>query len=355
MENVVIIPVVVAKDGPRLVVADVELRPRSLKELGLVEADLEEFVRKNVQVLFPDDDETLLIVGQQARNTAGGRADLVGVDSTGAIVLIELKRDAADMSARKEPFEFQAIRYAANYALIQSPEKLVDLLFAPYIERHRAEFTVQELTSHELATRTLGDFLEKNNAKPTFNGRQRIILIASDFDPQTLSACAWLATNKIDIRCLRVQPCELSGQALLLVEQVIPPARIEEYFVPVADASGTPKAPTSTGTGTRQALPRMSQLLDWGLVSPGDAVHIRGHVDKPATILDAKRVRMDGRDENFNEWGQSVTGWSAINIYEWAIHTKTGKTLDALRREKIEELERGNGTVPEEKPGLTHG
>jgi hypothetical protein len=350
MENVVVIPVVVAKDSPRLALADVELRPRSLKELALVEADLEEFVRKNVQVLFPDDDETLLIVGQQARNAAGGRADLVAVDSNGAIVLIELKRDATDISARKEPFEFQAIRYAANYALIQTPEKLVELLFAPYIERHRHEFAVQELTSHELAARTLGDFLDKNNAKPTFNSRQRIILIASDFDPQTLSACAWLAANKIDVRCLRVQPCELSGQALLLVEQVIPPARLEEYFVPVADVSGSSKAQTGSGTGTRQALPRMSQLLDWGLVAPGDSVHIRGHAEKPATILDAKRVRMDGQDVSFNDWGQSVTGWSAINIYEWAIHTKTGKTIDALRREKIEELERGNGAAHEAKP-----
>ncbi|MEX0703052.1 MAG: hypothetical protein WD069_13235 [Planctomycetales bacterium] len=355
MENVVVIPVVVAKDSPRLGVADVELRPRTLKDLGLVEADVEEFVRKNVQVLFPDDDETLLIVGQQARNAAGGRADLVAVDSAGAIVLIELKRDATDMNARKEPFEFQAIRYAANYALIQTPEKLVELLFAPYIERHRAEFAIKELTSHELATRTLGDFLDKNNAKPTFNGWQRIILIASDFDPQTLSACAWLATNKIDIRCLRVQPCELSGHVLLLVEQVIPPARIQEYFVPVADASGTPKAPTGTGTATRQALPKMGQLLDWGLLSAGDLVYIRGHDDKPATILDAKRVQIDGRDVNFNEWGRSVTGWSAINIYEWAIQTKTGKTLDTLRREKIEELERGNGAAPEAKIGLTNG
>src|SRR6516162_3258335 len=138
MENVVVIPVIVAKDGPRLGLADVELHPSSLKALGLVEADLEEFVRKNVQLLFPEGDETLLIVGQQARNVSGGRSDLVAIDSNGAIVLIELKRDAADISARKEPFEFQAIRYAANYADL-TPDTLVDRLFGPYIEHYRKE------------------------------------------------------------------------------------------------------------------------------------------------------------------------------------------------------------------------
>lgn len=345
MENVVVIPVVVAKegakDGPRLALATgVELIPRSLQELGLKEADVEEFVRKNVEVLFPDEDETLLIVGQQVHNAAGGRADLVAVDSNGAIVLIELKRDAADISARKEPFEFQAIRYAASYATIETTEMLVERLFAPYIARHRKEFPAQELTPHELARRTLKDFLDNNKATPTFNARQKIILIAADFDAQTLSACAWLAANKIDIRCLRLQPHELSGQALLLIEQVIPPARLENYFVSVAEASESSKAATGPGTGTRQSLPRMPKLLEWGLISPGDSLYINGHPDKPATIKDAKRVTANGQEMSYNGWGKSVTGWSAVGIYELAVHQKSEKTLAALRSEKLEELEK---------------
>jgi hypothetical protein len=84
-------------------------------------------------------------------------------------------------------------------------------------------------------------------------------------------------------------------------------------------------------------------MLEWGLISPGDSVQIRDHAERPATIVDAKRVRDNGHEMSFNDWGQSVTGWSAINIYEWTIHEKTGKTLDALRREKIDELEHATG------------
>jgi hypothetical protein len=302
-----------------------------------------------VQLLFPEGDETLLIVGQQARNVSGGRSDLVAVDSNGAIVLIELKRDAADISARKEPFEFQAIRYAANYADL-TPDTLVERLFAPYIERYRKEFSVQELTSHELARRTLHEFVLKNNAMATFNDRQRIILIAADFDPQTLSACAWLAKNSIDIRCLRLQPYEFSGQVLLFVEQLIPPARLEEYFVRVADAGGAVSPVSDSGAGPRQALPRMNQIIEWGLVSPGDTVYIRDHDERPASILDANRVRENGHDIPLNDWGKSVTGWSAINIYEWTIDKKSGKTLDALRRQKLTELEGANGASQQGSP-----
>jgi hypothetical protein len=47
----------------------------------------------------------------------------------------------------------------------------------------------------------------------------------------------------------------------------------------------------------------------------------------------------------FNEWGTAVTGWSAINIYKWIY--KDGKSLDELRRAKMQELadqtERNNG------------
>lgn len=314
--------------------------PQSLKDLGLTESDLEEFVRTHVDKLFPEDDETLLVVGQQARNTSGGRADLIAVDAGGKIVLIELKRDLGDMAVRRERFEFQAIRYAANYALIDSPEDLVDRLFAPYVERYRTEFTGStELTSVDLATRRLRDFLEKNQAGQSFNSRQRIVLIASEFDPQTLSACAWLASNDIDIRCLRLQPHDLAGQTLLVVEQVIPPPALSDYFVSVVEAKGHAVPRLAQDKQARQALPRMGQLMERGLVAAGDSIYIREHAERAATIVDANRVNSGGKELSFNAWGQAVTGWSAINIYEWAIHQKTKKSLDELRRVKMLELE----------------
>ena len=132
-----IIPVTVQQE----IVPSGEFEALNLRALNLTEAILEEFVRTNIDLIRDIlNERSLLVVGQQVENTERGRSDLVAVDAEGNIVLIELKRDIEDILGRREPFEFQAIRYAANYARIDSAERAVELLFAPYIERHRDEY-----------------------------------------------------------------------------------------------------------------------------------------------------------------------------------------------------------------------
>lgn len=329
-----------AHEGIGHIILRNDVEPLTLKGLNIKEAVLEEFVRKNIQVLFPEE-ETLLIVGQQPKNKAGGRADLVAVDGDGNIVLIEIKRDVEDIVGRKEPFEFQAIRYAANYALIATPQDLVQKLFAPYIEKHKEEFELRGLTPSELAARLLLGYLRENNAENTFNVRQRIVLIASSFDPQTLSACAWLAQNKIDIRCLRLSPIKYQEQYFFNIEQIIPPPSLDQYFVEIADSRNIQingDKPTGTSAG-KANLPKMPQLFEWKLVASGDPIYIKGHELDQAQILDRDHVKYRDQLMTYNAWGQKVTGWSAINIYEWTIHEPTGQTLDELCRNKQQAIE----------------
>lgn len=120
-----------------------EFEPTTFKKLGLKEADIEEFIRNSIEVLFISEnaqeasDESLLIVGQQVLNVQKGRSDLTAVDGNGHLTLIEIKRDVEDIGHRKEALEFQAIRYAASLATVKTPEQLVELVYAPYVEKHR--------------------------------------------------------------------------------------------------------------------------------------------------------------------------------------------------------------------------
>lgn len=166
----------------------------TFSELSMTESDLEEIIRNSIDMIC-DDEESMLIVGQQVKNEKNGRSDLTAIDNEGNIVLIEIKRDRRDIEGRKEAFEFQAIRYAASYATIESTDDLVKKVYAPYIEKHRSEFELGELTSYELGIRILNEFLSVNEAENSFNKKQRIILVASDFDEQTLSAVSWLNSN----------------------------------------------------------------------------------------------------------------------------------------------------------------
>jgi len=346
-----IVPIKLQQNGNKTVVNRGEVNQQTMKELGLTEADLEEFIRKNVEILFPDDEETLLIIGQQVRNQAAGRADLVAVDGDGNIVLIELKRDKEDTTARKEPFEFQAIRYAANYALIKTQQDIVQQLFAPYIERHKEDSEFQELanglTASELATRRLDEFLQNNQAQGTLNHRQRIILIASSFDRQTLSACAWLASNGIDMRCMAVAPLQYDQQSFFKIEQIIPPPSLEDYFVNIESTSRGANSLSNKTTQSRRVLPRMEELLKWNLVAPGDRLYIKGYKSEVAEIVNHVYVKYKQQELKYNDWGKRITGWSAINIYECTIHEKKKETLDSLRREKLKELSPTSTAEPE--------
>lgn len=292
-----VVPIVLGDEpAGRLKVApaEVEIKDLTFAQMGVQEDDLEEFIRRNIDIVFPD--ETLLVVGQQVVNEGRGRADLVAIDAASSVVLIELKRDAGDIQSRAEQLEAEEV---------------------------------------------LAEFLERNQVRSDeFNRRQRIVLVASSYKEEVLSACAWLSRGGIDIRCLTLSPIACKGQNFLVVEQIIPPTKLEEYFVAVAErgrrrSTLVGSTPSERRRGT---LPRMRALIDWGIIKPGDKLYIKNHPEAIAVIVDAETVTSGGEQLRFNDWGTKVTGWSAINIYEWAVLASADRTLDELRRQRMEEI-----------------
>ena len=314
---------------------DIEIENKSFKSLCLKEENIEEFLRKNIEVLI--DDETLLVVGRQVTNKENGRSDLTAVDEDGNLVLIEIKRDIDDIKLRKEPFEFQAIRYAASYAKIKSVDELVDKVFADYIEKYKEEFDLGALTANEKAVRVLSEFLEKNNATKTFNQNQRIILIASTVDPQTLSAVAWLISNNVDISCFSLSPLKIGDGLFIEINKVLPPQMIEDFYVDIHDQKKPSTLEKTTNSITRTYLPRMDKLFEWGLIKKDDTVEIKNFENSEAKVNDSRSVVYQGETMTYNQWGEKVTRWSAVNIYEWTLIKGDTRTLDQLRKEKMKE------------------
>lgn len=193
----------------------VKIEAVTFTELGIQESEIEEILRTGIDMLC-DDEESMLIIGRQVKNEKLGRSDLTAVDNNGNIVLIEIKRDRKDIENRKEAFEFQAIRYAASYATIEGTDDLVKKVYAPYIEKYRSEFELGELTSYELGIRKLNEFLKVTGSENNFNKKQKIILAASDYDEQTLSAVAWLNSNNVDMSCFKLIPYKIGNEVYIL-------------------------------------------------------------------------------------------------------------------------------------------
>lgn len=311
-----------------------ELEPFTFKSLGLKESDIEDFLRENIDLLV-DENESLLTVGQQVRNSVNARTDLVAVDEQGNLVLIEIKRDMEDIVHRRESFEFQAVRYAASLAKVKTIEELVANIYAPYIERTQGEKN-SGLTPTEKATRLLIEFLHQNDSERTFNRKQRIILVASRFDEQTLSACAWLITNGVDIRCYNIQPVKITDGFYLEVNKELPVSVLDDYFTEINPVNTQSRKPKQ-GKSEKRYLPRMRELMEWELISKDATVLIKNYPGSSATVLDDKYVMHQGNKMTYNEWGKSVTGWSAMSVYEWIVVEGGTKTVHELRLEKMEE------------------
>jgi hypothetical protein len=332
-----IIPITVSPEG--LIQTQKEPEPTDFASLGVKEAKIEEFLRKDVGRIFDDEDEeTLLVVGQQVVNARNARNDLVALDGSGNLVLIEIKRDSSDMVARSEALEFQAVRYAASLATIRSVDDLVERIFARYINKWRTEFEKSDLTPEELGKRIVNKFLRENNAEKSFSGHQRIILVASAFDDQTLSAAAWMNDNGIDIACISLNPVKAGESLYLVVEKLIPAFRTEDFLVPFLDVVADRAEARITGPDTirtRTVLPKMRELMEWGIVKSGETLKVKNFPDSEAVVEDSKQVRFKDRLISYNDWGREVTGWSSINVYDWAV-APNGRTLTDLRAEHMD-------------------
>ena len=300
------------------------IEPVTFLELNMTENDIEEILRNSIEMIC-DDEESMLIVGRQVRNEKNGRSDLTAVDNNGNIVLIEIKRDRKDIKHRREAFEFQAIRYAASYATIDKTDDLVKKVYAPYIEKYRSEFELGELTSFELGIRKLNEFLQVNDAQKNFNEKQRVILVAFDFDEQTLSAVAWLNSNNVDMCCYRLTPYKLNEDIFFYIEKLLPVTNYDDYYVNLME-----KLVMATVSGdkkiTRRSLPKIDLMLDWGVVKEGDIVIAKG-TDNEGKLLANGNVMVNGEEKSMQTWLKEIYGWSSVQTYVFAVHKDTGKNI----------------------------
>ncbi|WP_432723726.1 hypothetical protein [Staphylococcus equorum] len=309
-----------------------EIEPITFAEMNMKEKDIEALLRQNIEIITSEE-ESLLIIGEQVKNKENARSDLTAIDHRGNMVLIEIKRDLKDIKQRAESFEFQAIRYAASYATIETVEEIVDKIYAPYINKHQDEYLgdLKKFSITELANRKITQFLETNNALDSFNKGQRIILVASDFDPQTLSAAAWLNENGIQISCYKLAPYLFNGQYILNAERIVPMTKNEEYFIEI----GGKKQFNKNKNYKTVTKPRLREMLSWNVIQTRDIIRPK-NTNIKGVILENGLIMDKGEEKSLNQFVKDALEWSSVKPYTLAIHEKTGKSLSQIRLEYME-------------------
>jgi hypothetical protein len=301
------------------------------------EIDLEELLARHIDFMLGEADEpqdTLLIIGRQVRTTTQKRMDLVAIDATGALVVIEVKRDPEDMKVRRDNGEMQAIRYAASLANLQTPEDLVQSLLLPY---YRANGWVLDgvdqggRTLEEYARYVMSSFISKNDiSEEELNHHQRIILVGAQFDDDTTSAAAWLASNGLPIEVYAVNPQRVAGEYFLNSTRIIPTDPLDDFYTQLPETNAAIPILHSSNR-TRKIRIRLGEMITKGIVQPGDLLYFKDLPNQTCKIVDGTTGEANGQLVSYPEWAKQQSGWQAVNIYEWLIHVPTGQRLEDLR------------------------
>lgn len=90
-----------------------------------------------------------------------------------------------------------------------------------------------------------------------------------------------------------------------------------------------------SGTIQKTVLPKIKDMLAWGVVSAGDILVAKGYDDE-AELLGNGHVLYNGEELSMQNWLRGVTGWKSVETYKFAIHKKTGKSLSQIRKEYME-------------------
>lgn len=336
-------------DGPSVdPVEEMRFSELPFREGAALERDLEDLIANNVNLIESNEEETMLLIGRQIRTGTGRIMDLVAIDNTGALTLIEVKRDMLDIRSRADHAEIQSVRYAASLAALRTADELVIHLFAPYIRNYvdMSKVDMGSRTAEEWARKKLTDFLKDNQIPDNrVNHKQNIVLIGGGFDDDTRSAAAWMAANGLPIRVIEVRPCLIGTEYCLDVQQLIPVPEYQDFYT---DINRRPSSRTSSSGGPtvtrRQRLGR-AELFEAGLIRAGDTIYVSIVPEKRATLLDHKYCDFNGTKMTILEFGKLVTGWSSVNIFQVMVRGDSGETFEALReRLEAEVEERAEGT-----------
>lgn len=220
--------------------------PISLPEAGLKEReDLQEWVLAHPQILGPG----VMVVTfefdrwwSQSGAAPLDRLDVLGLDESGRLVVVELKRDKAS-----DTVEMQAIKYAA----------MVSRFTPDVLASQHARFLAQrgETCSEADAMDRLLAHAEALDVE--ILRRPRIILVANDFPPVVTATVVWLNEMEIDVTLVQFQAYRAGDKIVLSVSQVYPIQDVEDFTVTPRQAEIRAAVATKKRTQETSAVRRL--------------------------------------------------------------------------------------------------
>lgn len=198
-----------------------------------LERVLEDWIESNPHVLLPG--EQIVIIGRQVRSEFGKYLDLLGVDTRGACIVIELKRGETPRDVVA-----QALEYAAWVDTLSLSD--LDDIAREYAEPRgvEAEGVVDIYRSSFGSEAEEGEESEDEAQRITFNTRQRMIIVAEHFSGEVEQTLRYLRTKLgVDATGVQIGVYQAKDETLLETQVVVGRERLEAMAGKVLAPRGT--------------------------------------------------------------------------------------------------------------------
>jgi len=179
--------------------------------------DLQRLLKGKIDVLDPE----LMVIAEEFGDWEDSRRriDLLAIDRSGDLVVIELKRDAS------AHMELQALRYAAMVAPMTFDQ--VVRTYTRFLDR---------ADGAQDPRKSLLDFLgaDDDDEDPPV-GDVRVLLVSAVFSKELTTTVLWLNGKGLDIRCVQLQLYRIDEALIADVQQILPVPGTEDYQVSLRD------------------------------------------------------------------------------------------------------------------------
>lgn len=150
------------------------------------------------------EDKELLIIGREVYTDLGGYIDLLGVDSAGNAVVVELKRAKTPRDTIAQALEYAAFAERLDAKQLETISRTYmndeSLNFAEY---HRQHFNLSE--SDAVA----------------FNKDQRIVIVCQETAPQIRQTAQFLNSKGVNVTCVEFVFFQAEGGGRLMSQEIV--------------------------------------------------------------------------------------------------------------------------------------
>lgn len=313
----------------------VQLPETSFAAKGIKQrTDLQRLLKPNIAVVAPD---VLIICDEfEEWEDSKRRIDLLGIDRTGALVVIELKRD--DDGGH---MELQAIRYAAMVSR---------MTFQRAVKTYQA-YLNKSGGGTDARSAILKFMRVSEPPRDDAVLDVRIVLVSADFAKELTTAVLWLREWELDIRCVKVKPYADGDGTILEVQQVVPLPEAAEYQVTIreeaisrreaARESGEPTGYyfMNTGDGSNEGR-AWEDCHDYGFMLAGGGQEWQDHA-RSLKVGDKVCAYLSGH--GYVGIGEVIA--EAVPQKDFVPHGQTKRLIDLpmkakLQRERLNDPER---------------